>query len=287
MFVARPDQLPRLEALAREVGPRPGIERLSAGEARARVPILRAGYAAGALWDGGARDIDVDALHQGYLARLRARGGVLCTGARIEALSRTPGGWEARAGDARFAAPVLVNAAGAWADEVGRRAGAAPLGLVPMRRTAILVDPPPGLSLGGWPLTIDVDERFYFKPEAGKLLASPADETPSPPCDARPEELDVAVAVDRLTQACDLVVHHVPHRWAGLRSFVADRSPVAGFDRRVPGLFWLCGQGGFGIQTAPALARCAAALVLGEPLPPDVVAEGVAAGALAPDRLTR
>jgi D-arginine dehydrogenase len=287
MFLARADQLPRLDALAQEVGPRPGIERLSAAETRARVPILREGYVAGALWDGAARDVDVAALHQGYLARLRSLGGALHAGARVTALDRAPQGWVARCQGATFAAPVVVDAAGAWADEVGRLAGAAPLGLTPMRRTAILLDPPPGLSLAGWPLTIDVDEQFYFKPEAGKLLASPADETPSPPCDARAEELDVAVAVDRITTACDLPVHHVPRRWAGLRSFVADRSPVAGFDPRAPGLFWLAGQGGFGIQTAPALARCAAALVRGEPLPPDVLAEGVSAEGLAPARLAR
>jgi D-arginine dehydrogenase len=183
-----------------------------------------------------------------------------------------------------FSAPLVVDAAGAWADELGRLAGAMPIGLVPMRRTALLLDPPAGIQVARWPLVIDAEEQFYFKPESGKLLVSPADETPSPPCDARPDDLDVAIAVDRLTRACDLEVHHVARRWAGLRSFVPDRTPVAGPDPRADGFVWLAGQGGAGIQTAPALARLTAALALGEPVPPDIAAEGVSARQLSPAR---
>jgi D-arginine dehydrogenase len=141
------------------------------------------------------------------------------------------------------------------------------------------------MAISSWPLVLDAEERFYFKPESGRLLASPADETPSPPCDARPEDLDIAIAIDRITRACALAMDHVGRRWAGLRSFVADRTPVAGEDPRAEGFFWLAGQGGYGIQTAPALARLASALVLGEPIPADIAAEGVAAADLSPARL--
>jgi D-arginine dehydrogenase len=154
-----------------------------------------------------------------------------------------------------------------------------------MRRTIVLLEPPAGVEIARWPLVIDAEEQFYFKPESGKILASPADETPSPPCDAHPDDVDVAIAVDRLTRACDLEVGHIPRKWAGLRSFVADRTPVAGFDPRAEGFFWLAGQGGFGIQTAPALARLAAALALGEPVPEDIAAAGVSARDVAPGRL--
>lgn len=285
LFVARPDQLERLDALARELQANSAsVRRVDAGEARALVPILREGHVAGGLLDPGAMDVDVHALHQLYLRRLRAAGGEAVTGARATAFERAGGGWLARTGKGDFAAPIVVNAAGAWADEIGRLLGASPIGLVPLRRTAVMIDPPRGVRIAGWPMVVDAGEELYFKPDAGKLLASPADETPSPPCDAFPDDLDVAVAVDRLTTLCDLEVSHVGRRWAGLRSFVADRRPVSGFDPRVPGLFWLAGQGGYGIQTAPAMARLSAALVLGEPVPPEVAAEGVSAADLAPDR---
>jgi D-arginine dehydrogenase len=153
-----------------------------------------------------------------------------------------------------------------------------------MRRTAITFDPPAGAAIDGWPAVIDVDEAWYFKPEAGRLLASPADETPSPPCDAQPDEYDVAVLVDRLTRVTTLQVPRIHARWAGLRSFVADRTVVAGYDAQVPGLFWLAGQGGYGIQTAPAVARAAAALVERRPLPADIADLGVDAAALSPRR---
>ena len=179
----------------------------------------------------------------------------------------------------------MVNAAGAWADEIAGLAGVAPIGLQPMRRTAILVEPPPGAEIDDWPMVIDADESFYFKPDAGLLLVSPADETPMAPCDVQPDEWDVAVAVDRVETATTLKITRVKHRWAGLRSFVADRTPVAGYDPDAPGFFWLAGQGGYGIQTAPALSRLAAALVLDLPIPAGLVAHGVNAADLAPARL--
>jgi D-arginine dehydrogenase len=153
-----------------------------------------------------------------------------------------------------------------------------------MRRTAVLVDPPPGVDVRDWPAVIDADEQFYFKPDAGKLLLSPADETPVPPCDVQPEDLDAAIGVDRVQRALHLEVRHIRHRWAGLRTFAPDRVPVVGFDSQIAGFFWCAGQGGYGIQSAPALARTAAALAQGQEPPPDVLTEGLVTDNLSPRR---
>ena len=166
-------------------------------------------------------------------------------------------------------------------------AGVAPVGIEPKRRTVALIDAPKEHDIRAWPLTIDADETFYFKPDAGRILVTPADETPSPPCDAQPEELDIALAVDRFETMTTMSVRRVVHKWAGLRSFARDKTPVVGFDDAAPGFFWLAGQGGYGMQTSSAMARVAAALVRGEDIPADIRAEGVAAAALAPARLKR
>jgi D-arginine dehydrogenase len=178
----------------------------------------------------------------------------------------------------------LINAAGAWADELARICGARTLGLQPLRRTALLIDAPAGVDIKKWPAVIDADEQFYFKPDAGRLLLSPADETPSAPCDAQPEEFDIAVAVHRVQTALDIEVHRIGHRWAGLRTFSPDRLPVLGFDPQLAGFFWCAGQGGYGIQTAPAMARAAAALAKHESLPDELAAEGLTAQDLSPNR---
>jgi D-arginine dehydrogenase len=286
MFVGRADQIAALDRAAAETSAlQPSIRRIDAAEARRICPVLKADYVAGAVLEPEAMDIDVHALHQGFLRGLRARGGRLATDVEVVALERAGGEWRVRTRTGDYAAPVIVNAAGAWADELARLAGADPVGLVPKRRTAILFAPPPGCDISAWPLVLDIDETFYFKPDAGKLLGSPADETPSPPCDAQPEELDVALAVERIQQAAELPIARIERRWAGLRSFVADKTPVVGFDGRADGFFWLAGQGGYGIQTAPAIARLAAALVAGEGVPADLAALGVSEAALRPSRL--
>ncbi|MBM3492422.1 MAG: FAD-binding oxidoreductase [Alphaproteobacteria bacterium] len=286
MFVGRADQTALLDRTAAEASRLvPGIRRIDGAAARAIVPVLRAGYLAGAVLEPDAMDIDVHALHQGYLKGMRAAGGELRLDAEVRELARSGGSWRAVTSAGTFAAPILINAAGAWADELGRRAGAAGIGLSPKRRTAILFDPPAGSDSAGWPLVVDVAESFYFKPDAGKLLGSPADETPIAPCDVQPEELDVALAVERIQQAADLPIARITHRWAGLRSFVADKTLVAGFDREVAGLFWLAGQGGYGIQTSPAMGRIAAALVLGRTIPADLARLGVSQAMLSPVRL--
>jgi D-arginine dehydrogenase len=253
-------------------------------QALAHVPLLREGYLAQAALDPDAMDIDVDALQQGFLRGARASGATLIANNRVTDARRLNGLWSIRLGDDSVSAPVLVNAAGAWADEVAAICGARPIGLQPLRRTALLVDAPAGVDIRAWPAVIDADERFYFKPDASKLLLSPADETPDRAGDAQPDEMDVAVCVDRVEAALDIEVRRISHRWAGLRTFSPDRTPVVGFDPEVAGLFWCTGQGGYGVQTAPALARSAAALAKRENLPADVVAEGLSEADLSPHR---
>ena len=285
LYIARADQAAAFEAFASPPDVAAAVHRLEPAETLALCPILRPDHAAFAALEPDSADVDVHGLHQGYLRLLRARGGRLLTDHPVVGLEPMAEGWRVRTGGTSFTAPVVVNAAGAWADEVAELAGARPIGLQPMRRTALLVDPPEGVPVDDWPMVIDVEETFYFKPDAGLLLLSPADETPSPPCDAQPEAWDVAVAVDRVQSATTLAVRRVRHRWAGLRSFVADRTPVAGWDPDAPGFFWLAGQGGYGIQTAPAMARTAAALLQRQALPRDLLEAGVDPRALSPERL--
>lgn len=285
LFVGRADQEAALARLQAEGSALVGnLRRLDAAEIRRRVPVLRDGYAAGGVFEPDARDIDVHALHQGFLRGLRARGGRVVTGADVRGLRRANGSWEIRTSAGDFRAPVVVNAAGAWADSVGELAGAAPIGLMPKRRTAITFDPPPETAIASWPMLVDADEQFYFKPDAGRILASPADETPMPPCDAQPDDYDIAVLIDRLEQATTLTVKRIAAKWAGLRSFVADKSLVIGFDPVQPGFFWLAGQGGYGVQTAPAAGRAAAALAQGASLPADLRDFGLTAADLSPAR---
>jgi len=285
LLVARADQRAALERAFDECSALVDNLVLWTGEElRSRVACFAPGQVAAGLLEPDAMDIDVHALHQGYLRGLRARGGTLRCSAEVRTLTHDGQLWSVDTSAGPFAAPLLVNAAGAWADEIGRLAGAASVGLVPKRRTAITFDPPAGVAIDRWPAVIDIDEQWYFKPDAGRILASPADETPSPPCDAQPEDYDIAVLVDRLTGATTLSVPRIHARWAGLRSFVADKTLVAGFDGSAPGFLWLAGQGGYGIQTAPAAARAAAALLRGVGLPDDIGALGVQAADLSPQR---
>jgi D-arginine dehydrogenase len=284
LFFARGDQLALLDAFRADEDVRLGTQLLDAAQAQTRVPIFKPGYLAGAALDTGSADIDVDALHQGYLRLARARGATLHVDCAVTALQREGDSWCVTTRQGRFDGRVIVNAAGAWGDHVAQLAGAVPVGLRALRRTAVLVDGPDAPDSQDWPAAIAIDEGFYFKTEVGHVFLSPADEEPSPPCDAQPEELDVAVAIDRFEAATGIAVRRVRHQWAGLRVFSADRTPVAGFDPRVEGFFWLVGQGGYGIQTADALARSAAALACRQPLPADVVAAGVEPAMLARDR---
>ena len=264
LTLARSNELGELAAFASEfraLGVR--VDDLDRAALELRLPGLKSEWVAGAF-EPDCCDIDVAGLHQLWLAAARQGGAELWTRARLEQASRTGGSWQLSLADGRTAAAtVLVNAAGAWADPVAQLAGVKPLGIQPYRRTVAqlrLQDGPPA----DLPLVLGIDGLFYFKPEAGRLWLSPHDETPSPPCDAAPEELDVALAIDRFEHVVDWPIARIEHRWAGLRSFAPDRLPVYGFDPDEPGFFWFAGQGGFGIQTAPAAADLASALLLGQ-----------------------
>ncbi len=250
-----------------------------------KVPQLRADYVDACLWEPDAREIDVHALLNGFIRGMKAKGGRWVNNARVHALDRRPGAWHLVCETGKFQARSVINAAGAWADQIGELAGARAIGLVPKRRSACLFQPPKGVDVTAWPAVIDVDEAFYFKPDAGKVLLSPADETPFPPSDAFADDLDIAIAVERLEAATHLNVDRIDHSWAGLRSFVQDRTLVVGFDPVLEGFFWLAGQGGYGIQTAPAVARCVAALAAGDDIPAELAALGVTAASLSPGRL--
>ncbi|MGD9912964.1 MAG: NAD(P)/FAD-dependent oxidoreductase [Rhizobiaceae bacterium] len=288
IMIARKDQMPELEALY-EVAVKlvPTLKIIDADEVRARLPVLRKDYIEAGLLEENSRDLDVNAIHMGFLRGARARGTQLVQNAEVRGARRDRDGWVVETAAGEIAGKVLVNAAGAWADELAALAGAAPIGLVPKRRSACIFTFEPWQAVEGWPTIIDISEEFYFKPEAGKLLGSPADETPTPPCDAQPEELDIAIAIDRIMQAADVDVRTVERKWAGLRSFVTDKSPVVGYDDAVEDFFWLAAQGGYGIQTSPALSRTAAALARREAVPSDVASLGVSEASLAPDRLRR
>lgn len=284
LMVAREDQLALLDATIRELSDAPDLRQVGAAEVEAAMPLLRKGYARAGLINNEVSDIDVHALHQGYLKMLRANGGVIRLGSEVTDLAREGGLWRITTRDGAVLAGRIVNAAGAWADDIGALAGASPIGLVPKRRTAMMIAPPAGMNPDPWPMVIDIAEEFYLKPDAGRLLVSPADETPAPAGDVQPEELDIAICIDRIETAFDLSVRRIENKWAGLRSFVADRSPVCGYDDRAPDFFWLAGQGGYGIQSAPALAELAAALVLGREAPGYILDEGVKLGDIAPGR---
>ena len=271
LYIAREEQRAALDAFASNRDMRAGIQRVSREKALAACPILRPESVAAALAEPAASDVDVHALHDGYLRLFRRSGGTLVTDADVSALAWRDKRWTATTNAGTFSAPIVINAAGAWADTIANLAGAAPQRIEPRRRSALLIEVPNTPSLDTWPMVIDIDETFYLKPDAGLLLVSPADETPVEPCDVQPEELDIAIAIDRLERATTLKVKNVRKKWAGLRSFTPSRTPVIGFDPDREGFFWLAGQGGYGIQTAPAASALVAALIRGDTLPKDLL----------------
>lgn len=280
LWIAQATDRAKLEAL---VAAEDAVERVSPARARELCPALRAEYATAAAVEDRSKDIDVDLVFQHYLRTARRAGARIVRSAEVLAGRWDGSSWRLSTAAGEVAAAVIVDAAGAWADEIARTLGARPVGLRALRRTAVVCRVSPGRADPGWPLVADIADRFYFRPEAEGVLASPADETPSTPADARPDPLDVARTLERINAATDLDVRSVARAWAGLRTFAADRLPVVGFDPDVPGLCWLAGQGGFGIQLAPALAQLAAHLVTGTPLR-DLAEPGLDADALAPDR---
>ncbi|MBA2336889.1 MAG: FAD-binding oxidoreductase [Acidimicrobiia bacterium] len=283
LTVAAADGLDRLEATYVE-GTALGttVERLTAEEAVSLCPALRPGSVAAALWEPEAADIDVAGLHQSIVRAGRGGGVEILTGTELAGAQRDGSGWTARMGDTVWRGDVIVNAAGAWGDVVAGRCGVEPVGLIPMRRTAFMVPGEPAWA--AWPMVVEVGHRWYFKPDGTQLLCSPAEENACEPCDPRPAEIDVALAIDRINQATTLAIRTVRSSWTGLRTFAADRTMVIGPDADCPDFVWLVGQGGTGIQTAPAAGRLAAALALDRPIPGDLVDAGIDVAALSPSR---
>jgi D-arginine dehydrogenase len=286
LVFARDDERAELDALEAEIAQFAPLERLDESGVEELCPLLKIG-------EGGARHgiadltairIDPHALLQGFVRQLRERGGEFHTGARVAGAVRDNGTWLVTTQSGRtYSAPLLVNAAGSWADDIAREAGVAPIGLRPLRRTIITFDAPAGTDLERLPFAKTVGDELYFAPESGRLFASPMDEVASDPCDAQPDEYEVALAAHRMEERTSVQVRRIHSRWAGLRTFARDRKPVVGFVPGAEGFFWLAGQGGFGLQTSPAIASIVEALVTGTPWP----VAGVSAEELSPARFVR
>lgn len=281
LFIANEAQLAALDALfADKRRTLATVARVDARFIAEKLPLIRAPAAVAGVWDPECRDIDVHALHQGFLRGLRRRGGQVLTNAQVVALEYAAGRWRAACADGReVSAPVIINAAGAWGDKVAAMAGAKPAGLVAKRRTVIVIPAPRQMAGNDWPLTLDVEDKFYLKPESGRILASPGDATPLEPQDVQPDEMDVANAVHRLEAAFAFAVERVERKWAGLRTFAPDDTPVVGADPEAPNFFWFVGQGGFGMQTAPAMSALIEGLVVEGRAPDSLARFGVEAAA--------
>lgn len=285
-FAGHEAALERLEANYRAWAP--GVVRLTAEDAHAMVPVLKTGPGGmiGALLDPDGRKLDAHAMLEGHRRMLREFGSVVALDAPVTALRRNGDRWIVETGSVRYSTRVVVNAAGAWVDQVAALAGIAPIGIQPLRRTVITFYAPKEFDVSAWPFTKTVGAGFYIEPEGrGRLLGCPMDEIPADPGDAQPEEEDVALAAWRVEEGTTLQIRRIASKWAGLRSFAPDRRPVAGFDPAAEGFFWLAGQGGFGLQTSPALAMATEALACGLPWPDQLSAVGVGPEALSPRRL--
>ena len=276
---AREEEREALDALDAEISRFATLERLDAAGVHALCPLLRDDAVHG-IADLNATRLDPHALLQGNLRQLKSRGGELHTGQRAAAIVRESGAWVVTTEKAeRFSAPVLVNAAGSWADSLAVLAGVQPIGLEPKRRTIITFDAPGVTDLDHLPFTKTIHDELYFAPESGRLFASPMDEVPSEPMDAQPDEYEVALAAYRMQERTTVEVRQIHSRWAGLRTFTPDRHPAVGFAGDAEGFFWLAGQGGFGLQTSPAMAGIAESLIAGTAWPvPDVSAEDLLPG---------
>ncbi len=285
LHVAREDQLPALDRLMATMGQLAGnLQLLNTDQILELVPILNPEAIVAAVHEPDCRDLDVNALHQGFLKGAGACGGKLHLRHEVRSLTKRDGTWHAETSGGNFSAPIVINAAGAWCDTVAEMAGARPLGLTPLRRTVFTFKPPAAFPCSAWPLVLDADENFYFKPSGGFLLVTPADETPSAPCDAQPEEMDVAMAVDRFEKTTCLNVDRIDYKWAGLRTFSPDKTPINGLDSDVAGFYWLAGQGGYGFQTSSAMARIAAGILTGAGIPKDLETLGADPDRLSPAR---
>ena len=260
LLLATDEDLPKFDAY---LDGSDGLERLSPAQALELVPILRPDAIAAAAIEWDAQDIDVDRMLQGFARKLRSLGGSIVGAAPVQSITRRDGLWTVVTPAGEFSAPVLVNAAGGWADAVAHMAGLRMMGLTPLRRSAVLIPAPHGHDINRWPLFANAGNQWYAKPEAGKLMISPADEDPVEPHDVWADDMVIAEGLHRYEQAVTTPVTRVEHSWAGMRTFAPDRTPVVGFAPDAEGFFWLAGQGGYGMQTAPALSQLAADLCLG------------------------
>lgn len=287
LMVASPGHEAELEAHWQVLGQTsPDARRLSVQEACDLVGVLRPDQMVGALLEPDASDMDVHAIHQGFLRGVRRHGGQIRCDAEVVAAQRSASGWQVRLSDgSTVSGRVLLNAAGAWADTLAGLAGVQPVGLQPCRRTAFTFAPPPDQPIGHWPMVYSAAGDWYIKPDAGMLLASPANADPVGPHDVQPEELDVALAMHSIGEMTTLTMHRPARTWAGLRSFVADGGLVGGPDDAVADFVWVAAQGGYGIQTAPAMGEACAALARGLPLPAHIAAQGLTPEMLGPGRL--
>ncbi len=263
----------------------PAIRYLHGSDIIDLVPVLRPSSAAVGVLEPDAMSMDVAAIHEGYLRGFKAGGGTVVTDADVIAIGGAGGAWQLETRSGAVNAEIVINAAGAWADEIALKAGLAPLGIVPKRRTVLVFQAPDGYDTSTWPMVNDIDETFYFKPDAGRILASPEEATPMPPCDVQPDEYDIAVTVDRIEKATTMGIRRIDNKWAGLRSFFDDGVPALGFDPRAEGFFWLAGQGGYGITTSDAMARLAAHQLLRLAAPGDIIDKGVETDVISPARL--
>ncbi|MEZ2410729.1 NAD(P)/FAD-dependent oxidoreductase [Bosea sp. RCC_152_1] len=285
LFLAKSEEQAQLTEQAEELVRRgASVELTTADEALRFCPVLRASEFASAMYEQDCKDIDTDALLAGYLKALRARGGRLVTDAKVEALTHSGETWTATTPRGVFQAPIVVNAAGGWVQEIAALAGLPYRNVVPFRRTAVVFDPPVGSAIHSWPMTFDVAETFYFKPEAGRIMVSPVDMAPSDPCDAQADELEVAIAIDRIHRFTTMEVQRVTHKWGGLRTFAPDHEPVIGRDPEQPSFIWLAGQGGNGVMGGAAAARLAASFAQGAAIPADIAALGITAENVSPGR---
>ena len=284
LYVASKNQARHLNSFVSESRNAGFLEQISPQEVLKKVPALSRGAVFAAAFEKEAMDIDVNALLMGYLRGFREAGGMLVTGAQIQALKRREGMWEIKGPSQPIFAPILVNAAGAWGDQIAHLAGTPSMGLLPKRRTALTIDPQ--IPHRDWPLTISIDETWYFRPEGGYLLISPADETLSIPCDTQPEELDTARCIAIIEEVTSIKIGKIVSKRAGLRTFAPDCSPICGYAEDIDGFFWLVGQGGYGIQTAPALSIIAADMILKQKKDNGPLIQGIMAEDLSPARMT-
>ena len=257
---------------------------ISKKEALKMVPALKENYLDRALHEPYSKVMDVDLIHQGYARGAKKNETKIYFNQEVIKISKDKNLWNIKTRNETYSAPVIINAAGAWCDEIALLANCKPLGIKPKRRTIIIFKNTDNYIINQWPVVIDINDNFYFKPESGKFLASPADETDSPPCDAQPEEIDIALTVERLEKATNLKIKNIEHKWAGLRSFYPDRTPVVGEDNNNSGFFWLAGQGGYGIMTSPSISKILESLITGKKWPKKLEELSINENTLSPNR---